>query len=104
MGVAEEGALPKIDVKDAVRIADSVVQDLYSGIELRDLLLEEVELSGGTWLVTIGFTPPNRSSGLGALVAPPRVLKRIKIDAETGEFMGMQIRNLQLETPGQYAD
>lgn len=87
---------PEMDVKEAVRLAFEVVRDLYEDVELKGLLLEEVERSRDVWLVTIGF---NRPSGLAALSSPvsvaapsARTYKRIRINAQTGEFMGMEIR------------
>ena len=59
--------MPDIDVKSAVGRASDVLRDLYGDTELRDLLLEDVELSGSTWLVTMGFTRPGRGTLLGAL-------------------------------------
>lgn len=86
---------PEIDLKQAVRIAIESVADLYEaqGYELGDLLLEEVERSGDQWLVTVGFTRP--ATGIGAIVGPRRAFKRVKIDAKTGNFLGMEIRELQ---------
>lgn len=96
-----------IDVKQAVRIATQELRDLYgsTNVELKDLLLEEVEKSGNTWLVTLGFTSPLGDVGsnvgiLGmALVSPSqrlsqRTYKRVRIDATSGEFGGMEFRNI----------
>lgn len=87
---------PAIDLKQAVRLAIESVADLYEaqGYELGDLLLEEVERSGDQWLVTVGFTRP--ATGIGSVIAGPRrAFKRVRIDAETGKFLGMEIRELQ---------
>lgn len=88
-----------IDVKEAVRIATKVLRDLYENVELEDLLLEEVERSGNSWYVTLGFTRPGRGTPLGALMVPQRTYKRIRIDADTGEFQGMEIRQLPSPPP-----
>ena len=98
----QEEQRPKVGLKEAVRIAIGAVRDLYEaqGYNLTDLLLEEVERSGGRWLITVGFTRPVTTAGgaLGAaFVGPPRrVYKRVKIDAQAGEFLGMEIRELQV--------
>lgn len=84
----------QIGVKEAVRIATGALRDLYEKAELEDLLLEEVERSGEAWLVTLGFTRPSADT-FGLLAAPERAYKRIRIDASTGEFLGMEIRELQ---------
>lgn len=92
-----------IGVKEAVQIAAKVARDLYSDFELRDLLLEEVERSGEAWLVTIGFQRPSEgASPIGSLlVGQQRAYKRIRIDAQTGEFLGMEIRQLPSSLPGE---
>jgi len=42
-----------ISVKEAVRKAADYFEDLYHG-QFKNVLLEEVELSDGYWLVTLG--------------------------------------------------
>jgi hypothetical protein len=50
------------------------------------------------WVVTLGFARPVGSGGmanpLGVMAARPREYKRIRIDANTGDFLGMEIRTL----------
>jgi len=91
----------KVGLKQAVRIALDSVRELYSsqGVELTDLLLEEVEKTGNYWYVTVGFTRPNSATLGAAFAGPKRAFKRVKIDDETGEFVEMQIRTLQSSTP-----
>jgi hypothetical protein len=88
-----------IDLKQAVRTAIEVVNELYEaqGYQLGDLLLEEVERSGDVWLVTVGFTRPTSSVGsaiAGLAGGSRREYKRVRIDAETGTFLKMEIREL----------
>lgn len=84
-----------IGLREAVRQAYGVMGDLYENTPLTDLLLEEVERSGRYWLVTMGFRRPGMGTPLGAVLAPPgRAYKRLRINAETGEFEGMEIRQL----------
>ncbi|MGI8910877.1 MAG: hypothetical protein ACR2JR_10050 [Rubrobacteraceae bacterium] len=86
----------QIGVKEAVRIATSALRDLYEDVEIEDLLLEEVERSGDSWNVTLGFARPFHGDELlPGLVPSQRAYKRIKIDTNTGEFLGMEIRELQ---------
>lgn len=96
----------EIDLKQAVRIAIQSVRELYEaqGYQLNDLLLEEVQRSGDNWLVTVGFTRPSTSAGESVVTAlagmtPRRAFKRVKIDAETGKFIEMQIRELPSPSP-----
>jgi hypothetical protein len=50
----ERGLIPMISVKEAVRKAADYFEDLYHG-QFKNVLLEEVELSDGYWLVTLGY-------------------------------------------------
>ncbi len=86
---------PEIDLKQAVRMAIKEVIDLYEvqGYQLTDLLLEEVQRSDDQWHITVRFTRPTTIGG--ALAGPRRAFKRVRINAETGEFLGMEIRELQ---------
>lgn len=96
-----EDQQPTITLQQAVQIAINSVRDLYKGqgYELNDLLLEEIQRSGDTWQVTVGFTRPiTAASDLGAVgqaLLPRRAFKRVMIDANTGRFLGMEIRELQ---------
>lgn len=100
--MSEEQEKPGVDLQQAVVRAISAVQDLYKaqGYDLSDLLLEEIQRTGDVWQVTVGFTRPNTAkSDIGAigqaLAGPRRAFKRVRIDANTGEFLGMEIRELQ---------
>ncbi len=90
----EDQRQEQIGVKEAVQRAIQTVQDLYEDTPLGDLLLEEVELAGRNWLVTLSFTRPGRGMAIGTIMGPSRAFKRVKIDASTGEFQGMEIREL----------
>jgi hypothetical protein len=89
-----------IDVKQAVRSAESYARELYQQDELRHLRLEEVEMSddGREWKVTLGWLEPAVSrNGLivnGGVHRLPRVYKRFEVDAETGTVKSMKIRDL----------
>ena len=91
-----------IDVKQAVSTAVEALKNLYG--ELSDLLLEEVDRSddGKYWLITLGFSSPNQVPQgnplnpllqLGATLRPPiRIYRVITVNADTGEFVSMKIR------------
>ena len=92
--------MAQLTVKEAVQRATDILKDLYEGQELKYLLLEEIEKgAGGTWYVTLGFTRPGTIgvNMVGGVASPPsnRLYKRIKINAETGEFQGMTDRLLE---------
>ncbi|WP_218174020.1 hypothetical protein, partial [Pseudomonas yamanorum] len=91
-----------IEVKEAVQVAKAAANDfLGQETELQDLMLEEVELnsSGKTWAITLGFNvpAPDKYERLGASLAgrmQTRKYKTFIIDAETGEFRSMKIREV----------
>ena len=102
--MSEEQKKSELNLRQAVLTAVNMVRELYEaqGYQLDDVLLEEVQKSGDTWLVTVGFTRPlsPRTSAVGAaLSGSRRAFKRVRIDAKTGDFLGMEIRELQ--TPSQ---
>ena len=103
-----------IDVKTAVQTALGYVRELYGFNEkIRDLGLEEVELETDyfsdtpIWSVTVGFARPwskerveaNPWSPMATAPFKPRYpierdYKRVRIDAKSGEVIGMEIREL----------
>jgi hypothetical protein len=96
----QEARLP---VKDAVAVAIAYVKELYEGVSLRDLLLEEVEYNNASdkWLVTIGFSLPETKEVSSPVVFPvktnrdlSRRYKTVVIDAVSGTPDSMKIRNV----------
>ena len=90
-----------MDVKSADQAAKDYVQDLYSDNNLRDLMLEEIEISEGSdeWLVTVGFSLSESKDDSAALITPSRKsrslsrrYKIINVDAKTGQPISMKIR------------
>ena len=93
-----------IDVKQAVSIAISHLNDLYPDTKLEGVMLEEVELSsdGRRWLVTIGFDKPKKVTGAAlvfpfAVAATERVYKIITISSDHGQFVSMRMREAPKE-------
>lgn len=86
-----------LNLQEAVQRATEMLGELYPNQELRHVLLEEIERGGPTgayWEVTLGFVPPGTLI-LGSPQRSNRVYKRIRLDAETGEFEGMTDRQLE---------
>ncbi|MFP3494357.1 hypothetical protein SB759_09025 [Pseudomonas sp. SIMBA_059] len=91
-----------IEVKDAVKVAKAAANDfLGQEMALNDLMLEEVELdpNSNTWAITLGFNVPNpnRLQRIGAALSGEifsRKYKTFIIDAQTGEFRSMKIREI----------
>ena len=89
-----------IEVKEAVKIAQSYIQDLYAHEEIRDLALEEVEVSEDNkfWIVTLGFTKQMSQplNPMEAMSGPKfsRFQKELKIDAENRLVRSMKNKKL----------
>jgi len=97
--------MPTISVKEAVSCAKRAIAELFEDDPLKNLALEEIELTTKddkkVWEVTLGFFRPRSvTSSLNQLSAifeqqrevENRVYKTIEIDAETGDFLRMGIR------------
>lgn len=98
--VNQEGRVP---VKDAVAAAIAYVKELYEGVSLRDLLLEEIEYSDASekWLVTIGFSLPETKEVSTSVIFPSKTsrelsrrYKTVIIDAVSGSPDSMKIRTV----------
>jgi len=96
----QEARLP---VKNAVSAAIAYVKELYEGVALRDLLLEEIEYSNASdkWLVTIGFSLPETKEVSSPVIFPvktsrelSRRYKTVVIDAVSGTPDSMKIRDV----------
>jgi hypothetical protein len=104
--------MPTISIKDAVGRAKNTLKDLYEDDPPRALALEEIELMSENdrqlWAVTLGFqrrrdvtVVSNRNpiqEFLGqtpAMEVEHRVYKTVLIDANSGDFVKMDIRQVQ---------
>jgi len=99
--------MPQITVKQAVALAKAAIADLYDDVSpLDELALEEIELTSADgrelWAVTLGFFKPRQVTVKGGGVASAlysggvkvenRDYKTLYIDADSGEFVKMEIR------------
>lgn len=98
-----------IGVKEAVKAAKETLLELYADDLPKSLALEEIEKvnEGGRelWAITLGFhrqksVIPNTQNALTSLYLPPpvlenRVYKTVFIDANTADFVKMDIRQVQ---------
>ena len=103
--------MPTIGVKDAVHCAKATLRLLYEDDPPKELALEEIELvtegERELWSVTLGFQRRKtvtavQPSGLSSIFANPqatqvehRVYKTVYIDAKSGEFVKMDMRQVQ---------
>lgn len=96
-----------ISIKDAVDAAKKVIVELYHDDPPKNLALEEIELTSRdgkeVWEVTLGFFRPRSvNSNFNQLATiferqrevENRVYKTVEIDAETGNFLRMVIRQV----------
>ncbi|MEH2277748.1 MAG: hypothetical protein V7K40_23900 [Nostoc sp.] len=98
-----------IDIKTAVNAAYEYIKSLQEmmGSSLRDLRLEEVELSEdkSLWLITLGFDIPKKppqsqfenliaTSGAFTTVLYEREYKLFKVNSQTGKVEAMKIRQV----------
>ncbi|MFZ3213323.1 MAG: hypothetical protein WA188_17610 [Terriglobales bacterium] len=85
--------MPEIDIKTAVDSARKFLSELFPE-HARDILLEEVEKSGGNWLITLSF--PGRDLSLFGTRIPNqrREYKTVEVDGATGEPRSVKIRVL----------
>lgn len=97
-----------MNVKDAVKAAKNALLELYEDDPPAAMALEEVEKTHDDgrelWAVTLGFDR-NKAVSLkttssilfnpAASQAEHRIYKTLFIDAETGEFVKMDIRQVQ---------
>ena len=104
--------MQSIPVQEAVKSAKKSLLELYADDPPKGLALEEIEFvnDGGRafWSVTLGFHRPKSVTAVGAnagslatIFAQPtsqvehRVYKTVFIDANTGDFVKMDMRQVQ---------
>lgn len=87
-----------IGVKEAVKIAFQLFQELYDTKKFEDILLEEVEMAQDrtVWRVTIGFYRRMPSVNLVESIGSKKYVRTYKtfhIDAATGDMIAMRQGN-----------
>jgi len=89
-----------MEVKEVIKIATDYIKELYSADEIKDLSLEEVEISEDNkfWIVTMAFTRQMMQplNPMEAMSGPKfaRFYKELKIDAKTGQVRSMKNKKL----------
>ncbi len=95
----------RISVKQAVHIARDYILELYDGQDLPNLMLEEVQMTDDDqhWLITFGFDTNRPTQIMNDPYSLPlqrirsqyvREYKRITLSANTGDVVGMTIREI----------
>ena len=86
---------PMIDVKQAVQIAQAKALEMLG----KNSNLEEIERDfyrdHDVWVITLSVPrDPEKLPSLARLAAEPVEYKRFLIDASTGEFLAMKLREI----------
>ena len=90
-----------IGVKEAVKIAFELFEELYDTRKFEDVLLEEVELSkdSATWMVTIGFARQAPSVNIMESIGSKKYMrsfKKFEINSANGQMISM--KNFRYDT------
>lgn len=87
-----------VKLQDATKAALHFLKEAYSGKEISDILLEEVELSddGSRWFITLGFNRlveiPDAQFPFMGQAKLKREFKTITVDSSTGVAVGMKMK------------
>lgn len=83
-----------LDAREAAKAAKEFLDALFLPSEPKGVQLEEVELDDDRtfWLITLSHVDPD-TAGLG-LYPTPRKYKTFTVKTDSGEVMGMKIRQL----------
>lgn len=79
--------------KDAIEAAIAFLQEIYPDVS--DFLVEEIELKGRLWKITLSFPSLNvKGAFANSLLGSPRTYKSLEIDTEKGTVISMKIRTV----------
>ena len=91
--------MEQVEMKKMVSTAVQFLHNVYDQVELRNVMLEEIERSEDDqhWLVTLGFDvdfspPPTYSITDMFNTKRERIYKTIEIDEKTGQALAMKMR------------
>ena len=85
-----------MEASEAVELAKRHVAEMFEAEPIKEVGLEEVELQGDSWLVTIGFTRewPTSSGVLRSLGGSGRTYKIVRISDKTGSVQSLRHRDV----------
>ena len=87
-----------MDMKTAAQAAKDYVSDLYGVEAITNIGLEEIELEGATWKITVGFTRPwEQKDGASIILGQTqlrRAFKQLLMDDATGQVASVKDRVL----------
>ena len=85
-----------MEAREAVELAKTHVQGLFEAEPIKEVGLEELELQGDCWSVTIGFTRewPTSAGLIRSLGGSGRTYKIVRISDETGSVQSLRHREV----------
>lgn len=87
-----------MDMKTAAQAAKAYVIDLYAVEEITNVGLEEIDLDGDTWKITVGFTRPwDQKDGPSIILGQTqlrRSFKQLLMDDASGRVEAVKDRVL----------
>ena len=87
-----------MDMKTAAQAAKDYVSDLYGVEAITNIGLEEIELEGATWKITVGFTRPwDQKDGASIILGQTqlrRSFKQLLMDDASGRVKSVKDRIL----------
>lgn len=90
-----------MQAREAVEVAKKHVAELFEAEPIGEVGLEEIELRGDIWSVTIGFTRdwPVSRGVLKSLGGAGRTYKIVSIDDKTGLVQSLRHREVSRDGP-----
>ena len=85
-----------MEAREAVALAKKHVAAMFEAEPIKEVGLEEIELQGDSWSVTIGFIRewPTSSGVLRSLGGTGRTYKIVRIDDKTGSVQSLRHREV----------
>ena len=85
-----------MEAREAVELAKNYVVEMFDAEPIKEIGMEEVEIQGGSWLITTGFTRmwPESSGVIRALSGSTRTYKQLRVDDETGSVQSLRHRDV----------
>ena len=87
-----------MDMKEAAQAAKEHIADLYAVEGIDDIGLEEIDLDGDTWKITVGFSRPwDQKNGPSVILGQTqlrRSFKQLLIDDASGRVKSIKDRIL----------
>lgn len=85
-----------MEAREAVELAKTHVREMFEAEPIKEVGLEEIELQGDCWSVTIGFTRdwPTSTGIIRSLGGSGRTYKIVRISDETGSVESLRHREV----------